>query len=110
MHSIDFIFHYSLFNLTPDTKRGDTMGDKHLLYNVDDHIAVFTINREKQRNAISVEAIGLFMEYLDRAEVDEEVRVVCITGAGDRAFCSGADLGGAVSHGGQDIFLEVMPI
>ena len=80
------------------------MDDEHLLYRVEDKIATFTINREKQRNSISVEAIGLFMEYLDRAEVDEDVRVVCITGAGDRAFCSGADLGGAVTDGGQDAF------
>jgi len=80
------------------------MGDEHLLYKVEDKVATFTINREKQRNSISVEAIGLFMEYLDRAEADEDVRVVCITGAGDRAFCSGADLGGAVADGGQDAF------
>ncbi|MBW1867071.1 MAG: enoyl-CoA hydratase/isomerase family protein [Deltaproteobacteria bacterium] len=80
------------------------MGDEHLLYKVEDHIAVFTINREKQRNSISVEAINLFMEYLNRAEQDDDVRVVCITGAGDRAFCSGADLGGAIADGGQDAF------
>ena len=80
------------------------MGDEHLLYTVNDHIATVTINREQQRNAISVEAIALFMTYLDRAEADENVRVVCLTGAGDRAFCSGADLGGAVADGGQDAF------
>jgi len=80
------------------------MGDEHLLYKVEDHIAVFTINREKQRNSISVKAIDLFMEYLNRAEQDDDVRVVCITGAGDRAFCSGADLGGAIADGGQDAF------
>jgi enoyl-CoA hydratase/carnithine racemase len=80
------------------------MGDEHLLYRVDDHIATVTINREQQRNAISVDAIALFMAYLDRAEADEDVRVVCLTGAGDRAFCSGADLGGAVADGGQDAF------
>ena len=48
------------------------MGDEHLLYKVEDHIALFTINREKQRNSISVEAIGLFMEYLDRAEANPQ--------------------------------------
>ena len=78
------------------------MNERHLLYRVEDDIAYFTINREKQRNAISVEALNLFLEHLDDAERDESVRVICITGAGDRAFCSGADLGGGMSKSGQD--------
>ena len=66
-----------------------------LLYSVDNNIACLTINREAQRNAISLEVIELFKEYLDGAEKDGKVRVVLITGAGEKAFCSGADLGGA---------------
>lgn len=82
------------------------MEQKDLLYAVKDRIATFTINREPQRNAISLAAIDLFMEYLARAEADADVRAVCITGAGDKAFCSGADLGGAVTDGGADAFLR----
>jgi enoyl-CoA hydratase/carnithine racemase len=78
------------------------MNESHLLYRVEDDIAYFTINRERQRNAISVEALNLFLEHLDKAEADESVRVICITGAGDRAFCSGADLGGGMGKPGQD--------
>ena len=69
------------------------MPEPHLLFDVADNIATLTINREDRRNAISIEAIRLFLQYLDQAERDPEVRVVLITGAGNRAFCSGADLG-----------------
>jgi enoyl-CoA hydratase/carnithine racemase len=78
------------------------MNERHLLYRVEDDIAYFMINRERQRNALSVEALNLFLEHLDDAERDESVRVICITGAGDRAFCSGADLGGGMGKSGQD--------
>ena len=75
------------------------MSDSHLLYEVDDHVARITINRAEQRNAISQEAIDLFLEYLGEAEKDEAVRVVLVTGTGDRAFCAGADLGGTMGGG-----------
>lgn len=70
------------------------MSEPHLLYQVENNIACLTINREDRRNAISIEIINLFLQYLDEAETDPEVRVILITGAGDKAFCAGADLGG----------------
>jgi len=63
-----------------------------LLYEVRDGAARLTLNREAQRNAFSLDMIDLFQEYLTRAEADADVRAICITGAGDKAFCSGADL------------------
>ena len=71
------------------------MSEAHLLYSIDKQVAQLTINREARRNAISLEAIELFLEYLDRAEADPDARVILVTGSGDRAFCSGADLGAA---------------
>ena len=71
------------------------MSEDHLLYSVESNVARLTINREAQRNAISLEAIELFLKYLDEAEKDENIRVILITGSGEKAFCSGADLGGA---------------
>lgn len=62
------------------------------------HIMVITINRPDARNAVNAavhEGIG---DALERAERDSEVRAVIITGAGDKAFCAGADLV-AVSRG-----------
>lgn len=82
------------------------MSDKDLLYRVEDSIAYFTINREKQRNSISSETVSLFQKYLNQAEKDENVRALCITGAGEKAFCSGADLGNVMSKesaGGDDM-------
>ncbi len=76
------------------------MSEKDLLYEIKDHVAHITINREKFRNSISAQAVELFMAYLDQAEKDAAVRVVCVTGAGEKAFCSGADLGGAMRAAG----------
>ena len=70
------------------------MSEDHLLYRVAGNIAHLIINREQQRNALSGEAISLFLKYLDAAEANEDIRVILITGTGDKAFCSGADLGG----------------
>ena len=80
------------------------MEDRHLLYRVEKGVGYVTINREPQRNAITPEAIALFHEYLDEAEKDEKVRALLITGAGEKAFCTGAQLSGAVTSGGKDIF------
>jgi enoyl-CoA hydratase/carnithine racemase len=72
------------------------MSGTHLLYRVEKNVARFTINREPQRNAISLDAIELLLKYLEDAEKDPNVRVILITGAGEKAFCSGADLASAV--------------
>lgn len=75
------------------------MSEPELLYDVRDGAAWFTINREARRNALSMEMIDRFSEYLDAAEHDGSVRVICITGSGDKAFCSGADLAASMAGG-----------
>ncbi|MCB1465127.1 MAG: enoyl-CoA hydratase/isomerase family protein [Nitratireductor sp.] len=50
------------------------------------------INREARRNAIDDRAILAMSAALAKAEADDDVRAVVITAAGERAFCSGADL------------------
>ncbi|MBI9075531.1 MAG: enoyl-CoA hydratase/isomerase family protein [Desulfatibacillum sp.] len=76
------------------------MDSGDLLYRVADNVAWLTINREKNRNSINGEVLDRFFQYLDDAEKDTEVRAVCVTGAGDRAFCAGADLAGGMASGG----------
>lgn len=68
------------------------MSEQELLFEIKGTSAWLTLNREYRRNALSIEMIDLFFEYLDKAKNDESVRSICITGAGDKAFCSGADL------------------
>ncbi len=75
-----------------------------LIYQVEDHIGWITISREAQRNAINPEALALFHEVLDTAEAEPTVRVIALTGAGDRAFCAGADLGGGMDADSQAVF------
>ncbi|MBF0232827.1 MAG: enoyl-CoA hydratase/isomerase family protein [Desulfamplus sp.] len=79
---------------------------KDLLYSTKEGVGYITINRENRQNAISPEAVTLFLEALDLAEKDNDVKVVCITGAGDKVFCSGADLAGSIGSG-SDTELEV---
>lgn len=51
-----------------------------------------TINREERRNAMSHEVLRGLAEAIDSAQHDRSVRAIVVTGAGDRAFCAGADL------------------
>lgn len=56
------------------------------------HVRVITLNRPDARNAVNEELSRLLGEALDEADKDPGVRAVVITGAGDKAFCAGADL------------------
>ncbi len=56
-------------------------------------IARLTINRPERRNALSWDVVAELRGRLAEAKDDARVRVVVLTGAGDRAFCAGADLG-----------------
>jgi enoyl-CoA hydratase/carnithine racemase len=82
------------------------MAEQDLLCRVKNQIAYLTINREAQRNSISADVVALFFKYLDEAKNDQAVRAVCITGAGEKAFCAGADLGGSMSSDGLDSFQD----
>src|SRR5215212_8839603 len=70
------------------------MGYEALLYEVREGVARLTINRPERRNAMSWAVITELRDAVARAKADPEVRVVVLTGAGDQAFCAGADLGG----------------
>jgi enoyl-CoA hydratase len=58
------------------------------------HIAVVTIANEARRNAMTRAMMADLAELWDRLDQDEDCRCVVLTGAGDRAFSSGADLAG----------------
>jgi enoyl-CoA hydratase len=65
---------------------------KTLIYEKTDNIGVLTINRPDKLNAISNELTEELKQLLDEIEEDEELRIMVITGAGDKAFVAGADI------------------
>jgi len=54
---------------------------------------VLTIDRPERRNALNADVIRALQEALSRVKSDDTIRAVVLTGAGDEAFCAGADLG-----------------
>lgn len=73
-----------------------------LLYEMDGNTVTLVINRPDRRNAINEAVVTGLREALARAAADPAARVVVITGAGDRAFCAGADLSGGTERFGPD--------
>jgi enoyl-CoA hydratase/carnithine racemase len=71
-----------------------------VLYETLDGVATVTLNRPERRNALSTTLLRELLVALTAARDDPEVRVVILTGAGDRAFCAGADLGGIAAGAG----------
>lgn len=71
-----------------------------VLYTVESGIARLTINRPERRNALSWGVVGDLRRRVAECRADPEVRVLVLTGAGDRAFCAGADLGGMAEGAG----------
>ena len=61
------------------------------------HVLTITINRPDKRNAMNAEVVAGIAAGWRAAHEDPEVRVIVLTGAGDKAFCAGADLGGGQS-------------
>jgi len=68
------------------------MSEKVVLTELRDGVLIVTINREERRNAINPETSAAMEEILNDAEKNPEVRVIILTGAGGRSFCSGEDL------------------
>ena len=65
---------------------------ENLLFDTTNGICRITLNRPQVYNALSSGLITEITQAIETAAADEAVRVVILTGAGDKAFCSGADL------------------
>lgn len=95
---------------------------KNLMFDIQQGVATITFNRPKALNALNRELLGEFRQLLDKISVNEEIRVLVLTGAGEKAFVAGADIGMVAAFGpleakwfamkGQEILntLESMPI
>ncbi|HWH96766.1 MAG TPA: enoyl-CoA hydratase-related protein, partial [Pseudolysinimonas sp.] len=72
--------------------RVEVGGDGAVLAERRGHILVVTINRPEARNAVNHDVAVGIADALDVADARTDIRVVVLTGAGDIAFCAGADL------------------
>jgi enoyl-CoA hydratase/carnithine racemase len=71
-----------------------------VLFDVDRAVARIAINRPERRNAMSFDVMRGLRDAFARAREDDGVRVVVLTGEGDKAFCAGADLTGIADNAG----------
>lgn len=63
-----------------------------VILNIENHLAVVTINRPEQLNCFDYETLAQLDEIIDGLKLEKDIRVVIITGAGEKAFSAGADL------------------
>ncbi len=80
-----------------------------VLFDVQDSIATITINREDRYNALNMEIKKKLLELLKRADEDASIRVVILTGIGEKAFISGADVTDFVGRNSETILEVVEP-
>ncbi len=94
----------------------------HILFEKKGHVAIAAINRPKALNALNSEVLEDLNTLVDEVLADEEIRVLVITGSGDKSFVAGADIGEmsalsktegeAFGKKGNDVFhrIETLPI
>jgi enoyl-CoA hydratase len=78
----------TLLNSNP----GEYMDFTHILVEKKDKIGVLTINRPDKLNALNSEVVKEIASGFEKLEKDSDIRVIVITGAGDKAFIAGADI------------------
>ena len=93
---------------------------ENLLYEKNAGIAYIKVNRPAVRNALNAQTVRELGEAFDQAKKDDEVRVIILTGSGDKAFVSGADInelavqtplpGAQYSRAGQAVFDRIEQI
>src|SRR4051812_22088254 len=82
-------------------------------YEVADGVATVMLNNPEKRNMLSGQMLAELVDAMRAARDDEDARAVVLTGAGEKAFCAGADLGGfgadaplVQKHFASDLFIE----
>jgi enoyl-CoA hydratase len=65
---------------------------KYIIYEKNQGIATITLNRPEALNAFSKEVIEEILQALEDVKSDENIRVILLTGAGEKAFSAGADI------------------
>ena len=93
------------------------MSYENLQFEIADGVATVTVDRPKALNALNAATLGEMSEVFDRCREDDDVRAVLVTGAGEKAFVAGADIGElatmepltakAVAYRGQEILRKL---
>ena len=89
------------------------MAYEKVRYEVEGNVATVTLDDPEKRNMLSGQMLAELVDAMRTARDSEEVRAVVLTGAGEKVFCAGADLGGfgadvplVEKHFSSDLFLE----
>jgi enoyl-CoA hydratase/carnithine racemase len=78
-------------------------------FSVQDHVARVTLNRPDRLNAVDQATEAELMRIWEVVEGDRDIRVVVLTGAGERAFCTGADMKGGSGSSGLEYWAAPRP-
>lgn len=65
---------------------------KHILVDVQEQVGTITIHRPEVRNALNYATLQELEQALDMLNAQEKIRIIIITGSGEKAFVSGADI------------------
>ncbi len=89
----------------------------NILFDLQDGIGCLTLNRPKALNALNPRTLDELADAIERARVDDTLRVLVITGSGDKAFVAGADIteftkmnsldARLFAEKGQDVFFQI---
>jgi enoyl-CoA hydratase/carnithine racemase len=66
---------------------------EEILFTIENGVGRITLNRPEKLNAFTMSGVTRMLECLQICSNSEEVGVIVLTGAGDRAFCTGGDVG-----------------
>lgn len=67
---------------------------EHLQFSVKDRVATILLNRPDKRNAFTLDMIEAWTQALEECKRNADIHVIVLTGAGDKSFCAGGDIGG----------------
>jgi enoyl-CoA hydratase/carnithine racemase len=84
------------------------MAYQTVLYDVQDQILTITLNRPEKLNAFTRDMVPELVDCFDRADADDNVRAIIVTGAG-RAFCAGADISQGFDRSNRGGFAPTRP-
>ena len=65
---------------------------KNIIFQIEDQVATITFNRPEVLNALNEASLKEFSHAIDNVAADEDIRVLILTGAGDKSFVAGADI------------------